>query len=296
MANNAQTDNQKTASTCDRNWVFLDGFCYFFSDSKDTVNPDDAVGNCILSDAEFAYPKSKKELAFMQSQAKARTTYGWSMNIQKKFYDYDDSFATSGFSADFRDTSNTPEVESIPEVQKSFDTDNKCIALHVGDRVAFHWSSKEAEISTEPCEVKLWVVCERKLSNFPRQVVDYEKWFRNEKLMCWLSGKLANQADAKALCETEDMDLVTSVTDPMKALNGTFEITLWWTGLKLGKNGPEYGDGTEVDFADVLWLPESHVSGAGHIVLLHSGHARYAPYDYIEIGFALHLQETGSSE
>ena len=267
-------NTQDSSATCDEKWVFLDGFCYFFSDSEDTVNPDGASRKCILSDAEHAYPKSEKELAFMQSQAKARTTYGWAMNIKKDFYD--DGFMTMQLSSGYGSITITPDAKSIPELQKSFDTDNKCVALHVGSRVSRYWLPKDAVISTEPCEVKLWVVCEGKLSNFPNQVVDYEKWFSNKKLMFWLSGKLANQADAKALCENEDMDLVTSVTDLMKALNGTYEITPWWTGLKLGKNGPENRDGTEVDLEVVSWLPESRKYGVAHIVLLHSGKARYS--------------------
>lgn len=281
MAKTSEISLKDTPTACEDNWVFKDGFCYFFSETDDIVNPKDASQQCLVYYAEHVTPKTDKEWSFLQTQAKSRSTYGWSLNLEKSYYTEDKyfysqphNFKENSYRVDFE-----PDVNTIPPLQKSFDKINKCVALHVADRPRIYYR-KRVEITTEPCDIQLWVVCESKVSSFPEVAIDYEKWFSNDDQLFWVSGKLANQADAGALCKKANMKLITNINSLMEALNVTFDYIPWWTDFKIGQSGPETEDGTGVDFSVVSWLEDDILKMDGSVVLLRNGNSRPVGYTY----------------
>ena len=269
-AENSALSSWDESTACEESWIFFNGFCYFFSEPEDIIPPMDASKNCLLLDAEHVYLTSGEELSFLQSQTSLRTTYGWSINLRKDFFE--DTYSIKQLHSVSSDSMKyvNPDPKTIPKFQKSYDRDNKCVALHV---------ESNFDLSTEPCEVKLWAVCQGKLSDFQQQTIDYEKWFSHEDLVFWLSGKMGNQTEATDICKKENMEVITSITDLKETLSGTYDLTPWWVGLALGKGGLELEDGTSVNLSPLSWLPISDGYGMRYFALMHSGDARYIQID-----------------
>ncbi|GFO48723.1 C-type lectin c [Plakobranchus ocellatus] len=263
-------------TACDEGWAYFNSFCYYFSETDEARPFEDAISECLAQDAELARPESGKELKFLQTQAKTRQVYGWILNWKQR-RDYGVSGAPTIYQQynvrKSRYEPFTPVNEMIPKLEPSFDGTSKCIALHAQRSILSHrFYQSKSQISTEPCDLLLWVVCQGKKSDFSSQMVDYINWFSTDSLVVWITNKLANQPKAKEICQSEGMQLVTSVNEVMKAINRTFDYTPWWTGLDLNQNGAQLEDGSAVNFNDLSWYSGDEDSGS--LMLLHSGNGR----------------------
>ncbi|GFO48715.1 C-type lectin c [Plakobranchus ocellatus] len=270
------SNSEQDLTACDEGWVFFNGFCYYFSETDEARPFPDAISECLAQDAELARPESGKELKFLQTQAKTSQVYGWVLNW-KQHRDYLVLGAPTVYEQyNVRKSSYepfTPVSGMIPKLEPSFDGTSKCIALHAQKSIySYRWFQSKSEISTEPCNLPLWVVCQGKKSDFTSQMVDYINWFSTDSLVIWITNKLANQPKAKEMCQSEGMQLVTSVNEVIKAINRTFDYTPWWTGLNLNQNGAQLEDGSAVNFTELSWY--SWYEEVGTLMLLHSGNGR----------------------
>ena len=269
--------NPDVASTtiCDENWVHSKGFCYFFSGPYDVVNFAEAPHKCLLSDAEYAYPGSPEELNFLQSQIKTKETYGWSVNVVKSFGTY--SRNQIHMISDDSSIEFTPLPDTIPTVQKAYDQDNKCVALHLQKS----YIDTHFEISTEPCEILLRVVCQGKKSEHPHQEIDFVQNFIQGELLFWFSVEFANKTAATKICKSKAMELVYNVEELLAGFNGSYDGIPWWAGITIDQNGPKPENGAKADLSSISWLnldPPGYFSK--QLVLLHSGKARYIQHSF----------------
>ena len=257
---------------CDEGWIFSDGFCYFFSAADDMVNPKNALQKCLHSDAEYVFPESPEELSFLVSYIKAQNTYGWTVNVERNA---DNSYSRKQIHTISAETfvRFRPLPDTIPTTQKPNDVDNKCLTLHMRD----YYRHRPARLSKEPCDIKLWVVCQAKSSDFPDQVIDFVNWFSQDDLLFWLSGKLASKAEAETVCKQNSMELIYNFDELLAGLNGSYDATPWWLGLTFDQGELKTDNGAKVAFKNYYWV-DVRRNTKSQLALLHSGKARYIPW------------------
>ena len=264
------SSDQVSTSVCDKDWVYSNGFCYYFSDPLDVVNPIDAPHKCLLSDAEHVYPESPEELRFLQSQSKGRNAYGWYLNVEKYNNDlYTHSHVHLASTEPY--VYFTPLPDTIPTVQEAYDKDNKCVALHVQNAFL---GSKSPKISTEPCDVWLRIVCQGKKSEHPSRKIDSVHNFGYGDFVFWLGLGISNKTVATNYCKSVGMEVAYNVEELLAAVNGSYDGTPWWLGITIDQNGPKLDNGAKADLKNLAWLSSDFFISA-NLVLLHSGKARY---------------------
>ncbi|GFS15199.1 macrophage mannose receptor 1-like [Elysia marginata] len=258
-----------TPEECEDGWVYFDDRCYYFSDAEDIESLRGAFQKCFLSDSEPLHILSGRELMFLQSQAKMRTTFAWQLNMLKTPSIRNNSYIRKSVSGN--NILYTVDIVNSLNLQASHNTNHGCIALHL--------TFEDTEITEEPCRLRLRVACQGKASEFdeildPDQWQEYafykgRRWYVHENVVFWRSSQFANYSDAQFICQTKNMTLITDVARMRQSglWHNSYKRTPFWTGLSFGNNAVQT-DLKEVK--DVSWY-SSFKDSEGILFFLHSG-------------------------